>query len=155
MLLTFSEMLRYQLYECNAESISIDREVQYIKNYVALQQARKDESLVVNLDIKENVQGFAIAPLLFIAFIENAFKYVSNFNNGTDRVDVSLEKTGNSLLFKTTNTREINVNNQILKGGIGISNVKRRLELLYPARHELYINDTPETYEVTLTLQLP
>ena len=155
MLLTFSEMLRYQLYECNAESISIDKEVQYIKNYVALQQARKDESLVINVDIKENVKGFAIAPLIFIAFIENAFKYVSNYNNGADRVDLLLEKLDGSLLFKTANTKEANINTQIIKGGIGISNVKRRLELLYPGKHELNINDAPDAYEVTLTLQLP
>jgi LytS/YehU family sensor histidine kinase len=154
MLLTFSEMLRYQLYECNAESISIDKEVQYIKNYVALQQARKDDSLVVNLDIRENVQGFAIAPLIFIAFIENAFKYVSNNNNGADRVEVLLEKQENNLLFKTLNTKEKNLNTQIMKGGIGISNVKRRLEMLYPAKHELSIHESPDIYEVTLTLDL-
>jgi two-component system LytT family sensor kinase len=152
MLLTFSEMLRYQLYECNAESISVDREVQYIKNYVALQQARKEDNLAVVLDIKENVTGFTIAPLLFIAFIENAFKYVGN--NGDDKVEVLLEKQPGSLLFKTTNTKETNMNKSIMQGGIGISNVKRRLELLYPNKHNLYINDAARLYEVTLTLQL-
>jgi hypothetical protein len=155
MLLTFSEMLRYQLYECNAESINIDKEVQYIKNYVALQQARKDESLVINVDIKENVKGFAIAPLILIAFIENAFKYVSNYNNGADRVDLLLEKFDDGLLFKTANTKEANANTQIMKGGIGILNVKRRLEILYPGKHTLNINDAPDMYEVILTLQLP
>ena len=155
MLLTFSEMLRYQLYECNAERISIEKEVQYIKNYVLLQQARKDDSLVVNLGIHANVQGFTVAPLLFINFIENAFKFVSSNNNGQDRVEIMMEKMENSLLFKTVNTKEKIMNTQLEKGGIGIANVRRRLQLLYPAKHELYINDTPELYEVTLTLQLP
>lgn len=153
MLLTFSEMLRYQLYECNVESISIDKEVHYIKNYVALQQSRKEDNLSVVLDIKENVTGFTIAPLLFIAFIENAFKYVSS--GGDDKVEVLLEKQDSALFFKTRNTKETNVHNDIVHGGIGISNVKRRLELLYPNKHNLTINDAPRTYEVTLTLQLP
>ncbi len=153
MLLTFSEMLRYQLYECNVDSISIDKEVQYIKNYITLQQARKDESLAVTIDIKENVKGFAIAPLIFIAFVENAFKYVGN--TGEDRVEVLLEKNNSSLLFKTVNTKEANINKGLTHGGIGISNVQRRLELLYPNKHALNINDMPGLYEVTLTLQLP
>ncbi len=73
MLLTFSDMLRYQLYDCNSNCIIIDKEINYIKNYVALQQSRKEESLAVNLTIAENVKGFTIAPLLFIAFIEKCF----------------------------------------------------------------------------------
>ncbi len=154
MLLTFSQMLRYQLYECNTNSISIDKEVEYIKNYITLQQVRKEESLVVNLQIRDDVKGFTVAPLLFITFIENAFKYVSNYNNGEDRVDILLKKEENALLFKATNTKEHNTSNNIEKGGIGIVNVQRRLELLYPAKHHLLINDTPAQYEVTLTLQL-
>jgi len=155
MLLTFSEMLRYQLYECNAESIAIDKEVQYIKNYVALQRARKDESLVVNLTINDNVQGFTVAPLLFINFIENAFKFVSNHHNGTDWVYMLLEKKGNTLLFTTANTREPMLNSPVAAGGIGLANVQRRLQLLYPAKHTLCITETTHLYEVTLTLQLP
>src|SRR6185295_2402567 len=76
MLLTFSDMLRYQLYECNNSNIAIEREMNYIKNYVELQTARKDDTVAVSISIDESVKGFTIAPLLFIAFIENSFKYV-------------------------------------------------------------------------------
>src|SRR5215831_16029633 len=81
MLLTFSEMLRYQLYECNTNTICIEKEINYLKNYVALQQTRKPENLTIDLAICEDVKGFSVAPLLFTAFIENAFKYVSHYDD--------------------------------------------------------------------------
>jgi two-component system LytT family sensor kinase len=154
MLLTFSEMLRYQLYECNVESINIEKEINYIKNYVALQQVRKEESLIVKLNINDNVKGFTIAPLLFIAFIENAFKYVSNNDAKENRVEISLCGNGNNIHFQIFNTKEINNTAPIKHKGIGIANVKRRLELLYPGKYKLNIGDAADTYEVTLNLQL-
>ena len=154
MLLTFSEMLRYQLYECNVDSISIDKEVHYIRNYVALQQIRKEEDLVVRLAISKEIKGFNIAPLLFIAFIENAFKYVSTAAD-ENKVEISLDKKEENLvLFRVFNTKERNTGSAIKDGGIGIVNVKRRLELLYPGRHDLQIKDAEKTYEVNLEIRL-
>jgi len=155
MLLTFSEMLRYQLYECNVDAISIDKEVHYIRNYVALQQIRKEEDLVVRLAISKEIKGFSIAPLLFIAFIENAFKYVST---GADenKVEIMLDKKEENVLsFRVFNTKERNTGNAIRDRGIGIVNVRRRLELLYPERHDLQIKDSDRTYEVNLEIRLP
>jgi two-component system LytT family sensor kinase len=154
MLLTFSDMLRYQLYECNGNAVSIDKEINYIRNYVALQQTRKEENLIVNININRCVEGFKIAPLLFIAFIENAFKYVSNYDTKENKVEILLERTGDSLLFKTYNTKEMNNYNPIKHQGIGIANVKRRLELLYPGRYDLNILNSEESYEVTLKIEL-
>lgn len=154
MLLKFSEMLRYQLYECNVEQISIDKEISYIKNYVSIQQMRKDEDLFVKLDIDDNVKGFKIAPLLFIAFIENAFKYVSNSESSENKVEISLHCENQNLVFKVFNTKEVYRNSITDHKGIGISNVKRRLELLYPSRYDLKINDEEKFYEAQLTLQL-
>jgi len=154
MLLTFSEMLRYQLYECNVDSINIDKEVNYIRNYVLLQQARKEDTLVVNLKICKSVQGFTIAPLLFIAFIENAFKYVSDSETSENRVDIVLDRKDNELSFRTFNTK--NASNGVAIGhkGIGIANVKRRLELMYPGKHTLVIKDGHDFHEVQLNLTL-
>jgi two-component system LytT family sensor kinase len=154
MLLTFSEILRYQLYECNADSISIDREVHYIRNYVALQQIRKEEDLIVDLRIGREVTGFAIAPLLFIAFIENAFKYVSDFGEKENKVEISIERKQDSLWFSARNTKEKNLSPAGQNKGIGIANVKRRLELLYPGRHDLQIQDGDGAYQVDLKLQI-
>ncbi len=155
MLLTFSEMLRYQLYECNADSISIDKEINYIKNYVALQQTRKADNLLVQLHIDEDMKGFTIAPLVFIAFIENAFKYVSHYEDKVNKVEISLCRWGGNLVFKSFNTKE-NYNGRAImhSNGIGIANVKRRLELLYPNKHELTMHSGESYYEVVLNLQL-
>ena len=155
MLLTFSEMLRYQLYECNTESISIDKEISYIKNYIALQETRKAENLIIDLTIEDNVKGFAIAPLMFIAFIENAFKYVSHYEDKINTVQISLCKNDGDLAFRSFNTKEnMNRYGLIDRNGIGVVNVKRRLELLYPDRHTLTINAADNSYEVLLNLQL-
>jgi len=155
MLLTFSEMLRYQLYECNTDSIPIDKEISYIKNYVALQQTRNADNLVVQLHIDEDMKGFTIAPLLFIAFIENAFKYVSHYEDNMNKVEISLCRWGGNLVFKSFNTKE-NYNGHAImhSGGIGVANVKRRLELIYPDKHELTVHSGESFYEVVLNLEL-
>ncbi len=154
MLLTFSDMLRYQLYDCSNNSIYIEKEINYIKSYVALQKARKEESLAVNLCVDENVKGFTIAPLLFIAFIENAFKYVGSSDEKENYVNISFQKQDDILIFKSRNTKEANIKNNIEHKGIGIVNAKRRLGLLYPQKHELTINDNDDFYEVNLKLKL-
>lgn len=155
MLLSFSEMLRYQLYECNTESIAIDKEISYIRNYMALQQARKEESLVIRLDIKEGVKACSVAPLLFITFIENAFKYVSSSEQHENRVEVLLDKKDDQLVFRTFNTKD-RVGSPFSHNGsgIGLANVKRRLELLYPGRHRLELENGNDHFEVNLTLHL-
>lgn len=154
MLLTFSDMLRYQLYECNTETIGFDKELNYIKNYIALQQSRKEESLIIKFDYTDDVKNFTIAPLLFIAFIENCFKYVSNDDEIENRVEISFNKENGNLVFRAFNTKEENTNVRIKHKGIGIVNVKRRLELIYPSRYDLLIKETPHTHEVILNLQL-
>lgn len=155
MLLTFSEMLRYQLYECNTSTINIEKEIHYIRNYVSLQQIRKAENLSIQLQVSEEVRGIRIAPLMFIAFIENSFKYVSNYENKPNEVKISLARSNNQLFFKTFNTKEnSNGRKTIDQGGIGIANVKRRLELLYPGKHALVIQNNDHSFEVILNLEI-
>jgi len=154
MLLTFSEMLRYQLYECNTESISIEKELHFIRNYIALQQSRKEESLIVHFHVADDIKGFTIAPLLFVAFIENSFKYVSDDEETENRIEISFTGTANTLVFRTFNTSELRPRTGITHKGIGIANVRRRLELLYPGRHQLVINERDKTHEVILKMEL-
>jgi two-component system LytT family sensor kinase len=154
MLLTFSEMLRYQLYDCNSNMIDIEKEMKYIKNYVALQKERRDDTLVINLCIDENIKGFTVAPLLFIAFIENSFKYVGNAEETDNCIDISIKKENDVLLFRCYNTKEINFKNNIEHKGIGINNAQRRLQLLYADKYNLDIADKENFYEVNLKLQL-
>jgi two-component system LytT family sensor kinase len=158
LLLSFSEMLRYQLYECNVDNIVIEKEIQYLRNYVALQQERKEEDLRVVLDIAEDVRGFSVAPLLLIAFVENAFKYVSDYEDRVNEVIISLKRKGGELHFRAYNTTRRDDTGRIAdvhdRGGIGISNARRRLDLQYPGTHELRITDGGDSFEVSLHLNI-
>lgn len=154
MLLSFSEMLRYQLYECNTEMIGIDKELNYVKNYVAMQQVRKEKSLSCDMNVDNDVTGFMVAPLLFIAFIENAFKYAGTGEETKQWIRISFTKRADVLVFSCANTKDPVSAESIIHKGIGIENAKRRLALIYPGKHELKVNDGENTYEVKVKLQL-
>jgi len=149
----FSEMLRYQLYEVNGDKIPIEKEVSYLRDYVDLQQLRKDEKYTVRFNCSPRVKGFAIEPLLLIPFVENAFKHISNYNDQGNFVDVELDRNNGVFSFSVENSKEENQRKQS-KGGIGMNNVRRRLELLYPGKHELKIQETADRFSVKLNLQL-
>ena len=153
MLLTFSDMLRYQLYDCNHEAIDVNKELEYVKNYVALQRSRKEEDLVVNFRVEGNLAGLRVAPLLFISFVENAFKYVGATEDGDNRVDISFSRKDNRLFFKCLNTKFPIPLTQNEHTGIGINNTKRRLSLHYPGTHSLDIQENKEYYLVKLNIE--
>lgn len=150
----FSEMLRYQLYELNGKKIPVEKEISYLKDYVDLQQLRKDEKYSVRFDCAENVKGFSIEPLLLIPFVENAFKHLSHFNNSKNYVILDLQRHNGTFSFRVENSKESGRTATEKRGGIGLNNVKRRLELLYPGKHELKIRETENTYSVTLNIQV-
>lgn len=151
-LANFSDMLRYQLYECNGKEIAIEKEINYLKNYVALQQMRKDENYSISLVESEDLKGFSISPLLLIPFVENAFKHVSH-NPGKNEVRIKLYRDEKYFRLSVFNTKENKVINHS-HNGIGLTNVKRRLELLYKHRHELVVHNGPDTFQVSLSLQI-
>ena len=152
MLLVFSEMLRYQLYECNVEQIDLNKELNYIRNYIAIQKGRIDERVVVSLcadDIKGQIY---VAPLLFITFVENAFKYVGFNESRINKVDISLKQEGDNLQFRVYNTKDSFPGRDEHSSGLGIANTKRRLEILYPQKHRLEITDSGDSFEINLVL---
>lgn len=149
----FSDLLRYQLYECNEEKVPIEKELDYLKNYVNLQRLRKNSNLNVHLRFGDDLRGLQVAPLLFSPFIENAFKYVSNHEHTPNSIDIQIYKEEAHLVLickNTKNSQRPTVSNGA--GGIGISNVKRRLELLYPRQHDLKITEEHDTFEIKLRL---
>jgi two-component system LytT family sensor kinase len=151
-LLQFSEMLRFQLYECNADRVSLAKEIAYLHNYVLLQQYRKEESLVVKFNAADDWEKFEIAPLLLIVFIENAFKYASNFEDRENKIIISLHHKKNNLVFSVFNTTENSHSNS--NGGIGLANVKRRLDILYPGKHDLIVQKENDSFNVQLQIDL-
>lgn len=151
----FSEMLRYQLYEVNDNKIPIEKEVHYLKDYMDLQQLRKDERYSVQFNCEPSVKGFSIEPLLLVPFVENAFKHISHHNEEANYVKVDLTRVNGTFSFTVENSKEFRSVSTEVSGGIGLPNVKRRLELLYPGKHELRIADTDTSYRVQLNLHLP
>jgi len=151
-LLQFSEMLRYQLYECNSDRVFLSKEIAYLRNYVLLQQYRKEESLVIQFNTDDDWEEFEIAPLLLVIFIENAFKYVSNFEDRENKIIISLHHKKNNMVFSVFNTTENSHSNST--GGIGLANVKRRLDILYPGKHDLIVQKENGSFNVQLQIHL-
>jgi two-component system, LytTR family, sensor kinase len=154
-LLQFSELLRYQLYDCEAEKVNLGEEMDYIKNYIAFQRLRKDEKLMVNFKIENIDSRLKIAPLLLVVLIENAFKFVSNFSDKENKICIRIITRGNILHTSFMNTKELpQAGNTKNSNGIGISNLKRRLELLYNNKFELTTNIDNAFYETHLKIDL-
>lgn len=152
----FSEMLRYQLYECNGDKIPIEKEVSYLKDYIDLQKLRKEDNFFIDFTSSPAIGGFLIEPLLLMPFVENSFKHISHFNNGQpNKVTIDLSKENNFFCFRINNTMDgIQLKELISNGGIGLTNVKRRLELLYPGTHVLSITEKENEFIVDLKLLL-
>jgi two-component system, LytTR family, sensor kinase len=149
----FSDMLRYQLYEINGARIPIEKELTYLKDYVDLQKLRKDENYSVEFTCSPEVKGFSIEPLLLIPFVENAFKHISHKANATNFVKLDVSRSNGHFNFTIENSKEAERTTE-LHGGIGLNNVKRRLELLYPEKYQLQIKDDETVYKVDLKLEI-
>jgi len=124
---SFSEMLRYQLYECNGKEIPIEKEVAYLRNYVELQRHRNDENYEISFK-DHDLSGFTIAPLLLIPFIENAFKHVSHRAEG-NKIEVELTKTDGMFHMNIFNTKDPLHQGKGESNGIGLKNVQARITL--------------------------
>lgn len=153
-LLQFSDLLRYQLYDCNAETIAIETELAYLQDYIRLQKLRKDTNYDVAVDIRNEIKGFNIVPLLLIPFVENAFKHISHHSGTRNFVHVQMSRNNGSFSFCVENSKENELQKTLLPGGIGLTNVKRRLELLYPDKHQLEIENSEDTFKVQLRLEV-
>lgn len=152
----FSELLRHQLYECNDQQIALDKEIAYLENFIELEKLRQNKNLAVQLDIDQAyAQGTGIAPFILMTFVENAFKHVSKEKGQSNWIQISLSVTGMQLHFTVVNsTSGTNAPEVINYGGIGLKNVQRRLELIYPAEYLMDIQQDDESFHVKLELQL-
>ena len=153
-LLRFADLLRYQLYKCNENSIGIEKEVEFLKDYIHLQELRKDKQYEISLSIAPGLKGFSIPPLLLIPFVENAFKHISHHLQENNYVKVEMNRVNGHFTFAVKNSKDDRERSTEPAGGIGLNNVKRRLDLLFPGRHQLRIQNTESTFEVKLELQV-
>lgn len=154
-LLRFSDLLRYQLYECNAEKIEIEKEMAYLRDYIHLQQKRKDENYIVTFNSSPALRDFAIVPLLLSPFVENAFKHISHFSDKPNTICIKADKQEDTFRFSVINTTENGQrSNELQVGGIGLKNVQRRLDLLYNGKHNLEICEDDHQYKVMLLIKV-
>jgi len=152
----FSDLLRYQLYECNEAQIPLRNEVAYLESFIELERLRHNKSLEVSIQIEPPTTNFlAIAPFLLITFTENAFKHVSDHTDTPNWIRLNLSITESKLNFRIANSvSSIKSSDVVSYGGIGLKNVKRRLDLIYPGLYELNIQNDQVCFDVELTLTL-
>lgn len=152
--LKLSELLSYMLYDCNASEVLLRKEIEFMQNYIGLEQLRYGDRLDMSVTISGDYEQKLIAPLLLVPFLENAFKHGTSeqLEQAWMHVDLSVQDT--TLKFKVINSREASPPDVPDVGGIGLQNVKKRLQLLYANRHELRLVAEDETFMVTLTLEL-
>jgi two-component system LytT family sensor kinase len=155
----FSDLLRYQLYECNEQQIPLSQELAYVENFIELQGLRQDHDdidLQIHIDPYETCD-LVIAPFVLIPFIENAFKHVSRKNEGSNWIKMEIQFKERQFHFSIANSTSAthHASAEVVKhGGIGLNNVRRRLHLVYPDCHRLTIIENAGCYEVKLQLTL-
>ncbi|MBN2601880.1 MAG: histidine kinase [Candidatus Marinimicrobia bacterium] len=152
-ILKLSELLDYMLYECNRPQVALEREIEMLHNYIAIESLRYDEHLKLSFNIEGNPAGKQVAPLLLLPFIENSFKHGKASQQGELVIDITISVQSNHLNAVITNSIAgkpgINDGTEL-----GLQNVQKRLDLLYPQRHSLVIQQTEDQYSVNLMLEL-
>jgi len=148
-----SDMLRFMLYECNQPQVSLSKELKMIQDYISLEQIRYDDQLDVHVDLPANTDNLSISPLLMLPLVENCFKHGTSHMLEQPWLSLQVTLEGDRMYLKLMNGKasEVVKNNH---KGIGILNVRKRLSLLYPGKHELSITDEEDVFIVNLWLQL-
>jgi two-component system LytT family sensor kinase len=150
-----SGMMRYMLYDSNEESVPLSKEITYLEECITLNKLRyADEEVIISFDHTGQIADISIAPMLFIPFVENAFKHGIAIGQRT-AIQIAIAVSGQKLIFNCVNTDHSIIRKMEMEiSGIGLENVKRRLELLYPGKHRLKINNEDGKFMVNLEIDL-
>lgn len=150
-IIVMSKMMRYILYEGNNTFIPLQKESDFIHSYISLMRMRYTEMVKINLNIQKQFPVGEIPPLLLVCFVGNAFKYGISYQY-ISTIDISLSVENNKIKFCCINSKQSET--ECEKGGVGLKSVQQRLNLIYPNRHKLVIDDGEKTYSVWLELSL-
>lgn len=149
-----SGMMRYMIYESNEEKVPLKKEIEYLEDCIVLNKLRyADNEALVKFDFPADMRDINIAPMLFIPFVENAFKHGVMIGKSSE-IDISIAVANKQLTFSCTNTIYSVKKMEREKGGIGLENVKRRLDLLYPGKYGLFIKTDDNRYIVNLGITI-
>lgn len=155
MITDLSEIMRYVLYQSEQDKVPLQQEVAFIRSYISLENLRHDQPGIIDFSIQGNIENIKIEPLLFLPLIENSFKHSLHKNIPDKWVKLVLSIDKEELIFQTSNPTVVVTETAGQDGnGIGLMNVKKRLQLLYPGRHELVIHEETTYFTVTLILHL-
>jgi hypothetical protein len=154
-ILELSSVLRYMLYDCKEDFVALNKEIEHLKNFTQLNELQIEDRGKVTFATEQIPSGYLIAPLILTVFIENAFKHSTASQSEDIFIDISIKINSDGQLdFECKNTYQADTNTEKLSNGIGLQNVKKRLQLLYPAAHNLTIQDTKNNYFVHLKMNL-
>ncbi|OEK01516.1 hypothetical protein BFP97_08265 [Roseivirga sp. 4D4] len=152
-IMKLSDLMRYMIYESDVDFVPLEHEVQHLKSFVALQELRFKSEEIVDFSFEGDISRRQIAPLILLPFVENAFKHGFDLNRkGAIRIRLVV---GTKLVYEVTNPLPpsgMSVNKDQV-GGIGLENIKRRLDLIYKGKHTLSVNESSDSFKVTLTIK--
>lgn len=154
--LKLAEIMRYMLYECNERRVHLSKEIHYLYNYLDLERLRQPKEADIRFVVEGHVSEQLVAPLMFVPFVENSFKHGLNHATSGGYVRIRLSVQGEDLEFFIENSKveQMPRPSHPRSGGIGLANVKQRLQILYPDNHDLEVVDEPNRYAVTLRLKM-
>lgn len=158
LILKLSDILRYILYEGSEQKVSLDQELKYLKSYVELEKIRHGERMSLDLKIMGDIKAYEIAPMLLIPFVENGFKHGLGRDMANGFMTIRVEVIKDRLKFEIENSKPSKEsefkNQQNYQGGIGLQNVNKRLDLLYPEKYTVKIDEETDNYKVNLEIEL-
>ena len=154
LVLKLSDTLRYMITECESPLVPLEKEVKMINDYIGLESVRYGTRLIIDINISGDISDKKVAPLLLIPLVENSFKHGTSQMLEKPWIRMSLKINESDLEFRLTNSKPGETNAQDGKNGIGLKNVKKRIQLLYPGQHELKIYDAQYTFDVFMKVPL-
>lgn len=149
-----SDMLRYMLYECRQDKVPLSKELKMLQDYMTLEKIRYGNQLELNVDLPQDSENLVIAPLLLLPFAENAFKHGSSHIIDQPWISLSVTIDKKMMKLKVVNGKASSPAPTVATSGIGISNVRKRLQLIYPDKHLLEITDEEDVFIVNLKIEL-
>jgi LytS/YehU family sensor histidine kinase len=150
-IIKLSNIMRYMIYEANKNEVLLQKEITYMNDYIALESLRLNQSFKLDFNIEGNTQDALVAPLVLITFLENAFKHGVSDQEENCWIKANLSVTADQIRF-TVNNKKLDKTPERERSGFGLENVTKRLQLIYPERHSIRIDNRANTFHIDLTI---
>ncbi len=154
LILKLSDFLSFSLYQANQKYIPLEKEIALIRDFIALEKSRFGDRIQVDLEIEERIDKIAISPLILVPFVENAFKHSLKDETETARIHIKLWIEADHLCYRVYNSKPSGAISQEQQNGLGLDNIKKRLDILYGKNHTLEIQNSTDHYEILLKIKL-